>query len=209
VNLRDAQALYGLGDRVSGVRLRLADLLQSRSVAQDLAGRADARLYITDWTRSHANFFRAVQSQKTMMFIILLMIVAVAAFNIVATLVMIVTDKQADIAILRTLGASPGGVMKIFMVQGAFIGVVGTLVGVLGGILLALNVGVVLPAAEKLLGVRVLDPSIYYISELPSDLQRADVIAITLVALALSLVATLYPSWRASRMNPADALRYE
>jgi lipoprotein-releasing system permease protein len=209
VNLRDAQALYGLGDRVSGVRLRLADLLQSRSVAQDLAGRADARLYITDWTRSHANFFRAVQSQKTMMFIILLMIVAVAAFNIVATLVMIVTDKQADVAILRTLGASPGGVMKIFMVQGAFIGVVGTLVGVLGGILLALNVGVVLPAAEKLLGVRVLDPSIYYISELPSDLQRADVIAITLVALALSLVATLYPSWRASRMNPADALRYE
>jgi lipoprotein-releasing system permease protein len=209
LNLRDAQTLYGLGDEVSGVRLRLVDLLQSRSVAQDLVARVEARLYVTDWTRSHANFFRAVQSQKTMMFIILLLIVAVAAFNIVATLVMIVTDKQADIAILRTLGASPGGIMKIFIVQGAFIGVVGTLAGVVGGILLALNVGVVLPAAERLLGVRVLDPSIYYISELPSDLQRADVVAIALVALALSLAATLYPSWRASRLNPADALRYE
>jgi lipoprotein-releasing system permease protein len=209
LNLRDAQQLYGLDDRVSGVRLRLVDLLQSRNVAQDLAGRVDARLYITDWTRSHANFFRAVQSQKTMMFIILLLIVAVAAFNIVATLVMIVTDKQADIAVLRTLGASPGGIMKIFVVQGAFIGILGTLIGVLGGILLALNVRVVLPAAEKLLGVRVLDPSVYYISELPSDLQRADVIAIALVSLALSLLATLYPSWRASRLNPADALRYE
>jgi lipoprotein-releasing system permease protein len=209
VNLRDAQALYGLGDNVSGVRLRLVDLLQSREVAQDLVARVEARLYVTDWTRSHANFFRAVQSQKTMMFIILLLIVAVAAFNIVATLVMIVTDKQGDIAILRTLGASPGGIMKIFIVQGAFIGVVGTLAGVVGGILLALNVGVVLPAAERLLGVRVLDPSIYYISELPSDLQRADVVAIALVALALSLFATLYPSWRASRLNPADALRYE
>jgi lipoprotein-releasing system permease protein len=209
VNLRDAQELYGLGARVSGVRLKLVDPLQSRSVAQDLLDRVNDTLFITDWTRSHANFFRAVQSQKTMMFLILLLIVAVAAFNIVATLVMIVTDKQADIAILRTLGASPGGIMKVFVVQGTLIGIVGTLVGVVAGVVLALNVGVVLPAAEKLLGVRVLDPSIYFISELPSDLQRADVVAIALVALALSLLATLYPSWRASRLNPADALRYE
>jgi lipoprotein-releasing system permease protein len=209
VHLKDAQDLYGLGDRVSGVRLKLADLLQSRSVAQDLLWRIDPRLFITDWTRSHANFFRAVQSQKTMMFIILLLIVAVAAFNIVATLVMVVTDKQADIAILRTLGASPAGIMKVFIVQGTLIGVIGTLIGVVGGILLALNVGVVLPLVERLLGVRVLDPSVYFISQLPSDLQRADVVAIALVALVLSLFATLYPSWRASRLSPAEALRYE
>jgi lipoprotein-releasing system permease protein len=208
VHLKDAQELYGLGDRVSGLRLKLADLLQSRSVAQDLVDRIDTRLFITDWTRSHANFFRAVQSQKIMMFLILLLIVSVAAFNIVATLVMIVTDKQADIAILRTLGASPASIMKVFVVQGTFIGVIGTLIGVVGGVLLALNVSVVMPVVERLLDVR-LDPSIYFISELPSDLQRADVVAIALVAFALSLFATLYPSWRASRLNPAEALRYE
>ncbi len=208
VNLRDAQALYGLGDRVSGVQLKLADLLRSRIVAQDLAARIDERVYIYDWSRTHANFFRAIRSQKSMMFLILLLIVAVAAFNIVATLVMIVTDKQPDIAILRTLGASPGGIMRIFVVQGTLIGVVGTLVGVAAGVALALNVGVVTPVVERLLDVR-LDPSIYYIGELPSDLQRGDVVAVALVALALSLFATLYPSWRASRLNPADALRYE
>jgi lipoprotein-releasing system permease protein len=208
VNLRDAQSLYGLGDAVSGVQLKLADLLRSRVVAQDLAARIDERVYIYDWSRTHANFFRAIRSQKSMMFLILLLIVAVAAFNIVATLVMIVTDKQPDIAILRTLGASPGGIMKIFVVQGTLIGVVGTLVGVAAGVALALNVGVVMPVVERLLDVR-LDPSIYYISELPSDLQRGDVFAVALVALALSLFATLYPSWRASRLNPADALRYE
>jgi lipoprotein-releasing system permease protein len=208
VNIRDAQDLYGFGDRVSGVQLKLSDLLRSAVVAQDLAGRIDARVYIYDWSRTHANFFRAIRSQKSMMFLILLLIVAVAAFNIVATLVMIVTDKQPAIAVLRTLGATPGGIMKIFIVQGTLIGVIGTLIGVVGGIVLALNVSVVMPLVERLLDVR-LDPSIYYISELPSDLQRGDVVAVALVALALSLFATLYPSWRASRLNPADALRYE
>jgi lipoprotein-releasing system permease protein len=209
VHLRDAQELYDLGDRVSGLRLKLADLLQSRSVAQDLVDRVDARLFITDWTRSHVNFFRAVQSQKTMMFVILLLIVGVAAFNIVATLVMVVTDKRADIAILRTLGATPPGIMKVFMVQGTLIGIIGTLLGVVGGIVLALNVDLAVPALERVLGVRLLDPSIYFLNELPSELQRGDVVAIALVSLALSLLATLYPSWRASRMNPAEALRYE
>ena len=208
VNLRDAQALYGLGDRVSGVQLKLADLLRSRVVAQDLAARIDERVYIYDWSRTHANFFRAIRSQKSMMFLILLLIVAVAAFNIVATLVMIVTDKQPDIAILRTLGATPGGIMKIFVVQGTLIGVIGTLAGVAGGVALALNLDIIMPVVERLLGVR-LDPSIYYLSELPSDLQRGDIVAVALVAFALSLFATLYPSWRASRLNPADALRYE
>ena len=208
VNLRDAQALYGLGDRVSGVRLELADLLRSREVAEDLARRIDRPLYIYDWSRSHANFFRAIQSQKSMMFLILLLIVAVAAFNIVATLVMIVTDKQPDIAVLRTLGASPLGIMKVFIVQGTLIGVIGTLIGVAAGIVLALNVGAITPVIERLLHVR-LDPSIYYISELPSDLRHRDVAAVALVSLALSLLATLYPSWRASKLNPADALRYE
>jgi len=209
VSLRDAQALYGMGEHVSGVRLKLFDLFQSRAVAQDLVDRVDARLYITDWTRSHANFFRAVQSQKLMMFIILLLIVAVAAFNIVSTLVMVVTEKQSDIAILRTLGASPGGIMKIFVVQGVLIGVIGTLIGIVGGIVLALNVDVVVPFLERLFNVQFLSREVYYISELPSDLQRSDVFVIACVSLVLSLLATLYPSWRASRVNPAEALRYE
>jgi lipoprotein-releasing system permease protein len=143
------------------------------------------------------------------MFIILTLIVAVAAFNIVSTLVMVVTDKQSDIAILRTLGASPGGIMKVFIVQGALIGVFGTLIGVVGGVILALNIDVVVPFLERVFNVQFLSREVYYISELPSDLQRADVVAITAVSLVLSLLATLYPSWRASRVNPADALRYE
>jgi len=178
-------------------------------VARDLTARLRGDVYISDWTRSHANFFRAVQIEKTMMFIILLLIVAVAAFNIVSTLVMAVTDKQPDIAILRTLGASPGGIMKIFIVQGAIIGVIGTLIGVVGGIALALNVDVVVPFLERLLHVQFLSREVYYITELPSDLQRSDVTTITLVSLALSFLATIYPSWRASRVNPAEALRYE
>ncbi len=209
VNLEDAQKLYRMEDRVSGVRLKLDDLFRSREVARDLMTRLRGDIYISDWTRSHANFFRAVQIEKNVMFIILLLIVAVAAFNIVSTLVMAVTDKQPDIAILRTLGASPGGIMKIFIVQGALIGVIGTLIGVAGGVVLALNIDVVVPFLERLFNMQFLSREVYYISELPSDLQRSDVLAITLVSLGLSLVATLYPSWRASRVNPAEALRYE
>ncbi len=209
IELDDAQKLYGTGDRVSGVRLKLHDLFQSREVARDLIARLRADVYVSDWTRSHANYFRAVQIEKRMMSIILSLIVAVAAFNIVSTLVMAVTDKQSDIAILRTLGASPGGIMQIFVVQGALIGVIGTLIGVAGGVALAFNIDVIVPWLEQLLNVKFLSREVYYITDLPSDPQRSDVVAIALVSLALSFLATIYPSWRASRVNPAEALRYE
>ena len=209
IHLEDAQKLYGMGESASGVRLKLHDLFQSREVTRDLITRLRGDLYVSDWTRSHANYFRAVQIEKTMMFIILLLIVAVAAFNIVSTLVMAVTDKQPDIAILRTLGASPGGIMKIFIVQGALIGAIGTLIGVAGGVALALNIDVVVPFLERLFNFQFLSREVYYITDLPSDLQSSDVVTIALVSLALSLLATLYPSWRAARVNPAEALRYE
>jgi lipoprotein-releasing system permease protein len=209
VHLEDAQKLYQMGDAVSGVRLRLEDLFASRSVSRDLMARFDRDYFATDWTRSHANFFRAVEIEKRVMFIILLLIVAVAAFNIVSTLVMLVTDKQADIAILRTLGASPGSIVQIFMVQGALIGVIGTLAGLVLGVLVGFNVDTVVPFVENLLGFKFLAKDIYYISDLPSDVQLGDVTTIGIVSLVLSFIATLYPSWRASRTNPAEALRYE
>jgi lipoprotein-releasing system permease protein len=191
------------------VRLRLADVYQAAAVARDVAVDLGGGFYITDWTRSHANYFRAVQIEKNVMFIILTLIVAVAAFNLVSTLVMAVTDKQPDIAILRTLGATPGSIMKIFVVQGTLIGVIGTLIGVVGGILIALNIDVVVPAIESAFHTQFLDKSVYYISDLPSDLHWNDVVTVACVSLVLSLLATLYPSFRASRVNPAEALRYE
>jgi lipoprotein-releasing system permease protein len=209
IHLEDAQKLYRMEDQVSGVRLKLRDMFESRQVALALLPKLGPNAYVTDWTRSHANFFRAVQMEKSVMFIILLLIVAVAAFNIVSTLVMAVTDKQPDIAILRTLGATPLGIMAVFIVQGALIGVIGTLIGVGCGVLLALNIDVVVPFIESLFNVHFLAKDVYYISELPSDLQVRDVIAIAAVSFVLSLLATLYPSWRASRVNPAEALRYE
>ena len=209
IRLEDAQRLYRMDDRVSGVRLKLDDLFRAPAIARQLAGSLDTAAFISDWTRSHANFFRAVQIEKNMMFIILSLIVAVAAFNIVSTLVMAVTDKQADIAILRTLGASPSSVMAIFMVQGALIGFIGLGLGIAGGVALALNVDVVVPFIERLLGTQFMSKEVYYISNLPSELQWKDVTTITFVSFVLSLVATIYPSWRASRVNPAEALRYE
>ncbi len=209
IRLEDAQKLYRMDDRVSGVRLKLDDLFRAPWVVRELAKTLTVPAYLSDWTRSHANFFRAVQIEKNMMFIILSLIVAVAAFNIVSTLVMAVTDKQADIAILRTLGASPRSVMKIFIVQGALIGFIGLGLGVLGGVTLALNIDVVVPFIERLLGTQLFSKEVYYINSLPSELQWKDVITITAVSFVLSLVATLYPSWRASRINPAEALRYE
>ena len=209
VHLEDAQKLYQMGDAVSGVRLRLDDLFAARSVARDLMTKLGSELYATDWTRSHANFFRAVEIEKRVMFIILLLIVAVAAFNIVSTLVMLVTDKQSDIAILRTLGASPGSIVQVFMVQGVLIGVIGTFAGVVLGVLVGFNVDTVVPFIENLLGFKFLAKDVYYISDLPSDVQLRDVVTIGLVSLVLSFVATLYPSWRASKVNPAEALRYE
>jgi len=209
INIEDAQKLYRLEDRVSGVRLKVDDLFAAPQIGRELRRFVDASVLITDWTRSHANFFRAVAIEKNMMFLILLLIVAVAAFNIVSTLVMAVTDKQADIAILRTLGASPQSIMQVFIVQGALIGVVGLVAGVAGGVALALNVDVAVPAIERAFGIQFLAKDVYYISELPSDLQWRDVGIIAGVSFVLTLLATLYPSWRASRVNPAEALRYE
>jgi lipoprotein-releasing system permease protein len=210
VHMQDAQRLYQLGDGVTGVRLKLDDLFAAPRVTRELYKYVQAdNAYATDWTRSHANFFRAVQIEKNMMFLILLLIVAVAAFNIVSTLVMAVTDKQADIAILRTLGAEPKSIMQIFIIQGALIGTIGLALGVIGGVALALNIDVVVPFLERMLGFQFLAKDVYYITDLPSELQWDDVIIITAVSFVLTLVATLYPSWRASRTNPAEALRYE
>lgn len=209
VHLADAQKLYRMEERVSGVRLKLDELFAAPRVARELLRFVDSDVMISDWTRSHANFFRAVAIEKNMMFLILMLIVAVAAFNIVSTLVMAVADKQADIAILRTLGASPRSIMQIFIVQGALIGVLGLLLGVVGGVSLALNIDVVVPALERLLGTQFLAKDVYYISELPSELQWADVGIIASVSFVLTLLATIYPSWRAAQVNPAEALRYE
>ncbi|MCL2523865.1 MAG: lipoprotein-releasing ABC transporter permease subunit [Betaproteobacteria bacterium] len=209
IHMTDAQRLLQMDDRVSGVRLKVDDLFSAPRIARELVGYISADAWLHDWTKSHANFFRAVQIEKTMMFIILSLIVAVAAFNLVSTLVMAVTDKEADIAILRTLGARPPSIMAVFVIQGALVGFIGLALGVVGGVALALNIDVVVPAIERLLGVQFLSKEVYYISDLPSELQWGDVWGVTLIAFALALLATLYPSWRAARVNPAEALRYE
>jgi lipoprotein-releasing system permease protein len=209
VHMQDAQTLYQLGSDVSGVRLKLDDIFLARQVARELVADLPQDIYATDWTRTHANFFRAVDIEKRMMFIILTLIILVAAINIISTLVVAVTDKQADIAILRTLGARPGSVMQVFIVMGMVIGVVGTLLGVVTGIITAINIDVIVPAIENALSIKFLSKDVYLIPELPSDLQWGDVIAISAMGLGLSFLATLYPSWRASRLNPAEALRYE
>jgi lipoprotein-releasing system permease protein len=209
INLQDAQKLYQMDDRVTGVRLKVDDLFQAPRIARELVRYINADAYLNDWTKSHANFFRAVQIEKNMMFIILSLIVAVAAFNLVSTLVMAVTDKQADIAILRTLGARPLSIMAIFVVQGALVGFIGLGLGIVGGVALALNIDVVVPFIERALGVHFLSKEVYYISDLPSELLWSDVWGVTLIAFVLALLATIYPSWRASRVNPAEALRYE
>jgi lipoprotein-releasing system permease protein len=209
VHLNDAARLFRLGDNISGVRLKLDDLFKAPRVADELTAQLGMNYRVEDWTRQHANFFRAVQTEKRVMFIILTLIVAVAAFNIVSTLVMVVTDKRSDIAILRTLGASPGSIMVIFVIQGAVIGLLGTLLGVLGGVSLALNVETIVPAIESFFHVQFLAKDVYYISEVPSELHWHDVSVMASVAMVLSLLATLYPAWRAARTHPAEALRYE
>ena len=209
IHLSDAQKLYRMGDAVSGISARLKDLDQAQRVSVELESKLPNDIYATDWTRQNANYFSAVKMEKKMMFIILSLIVAVAAFNIVSTLVMAVTDKQADIAILRTMGASPKSIMQIFMVQGMLIGLIGMATGVIGGVLLALNIGTIVPFIEHLFGVQFLSKEFYYISELPSDLQKGDVFVVAGMSFLISLLATLYPSWRAAKIQPAEALRYE
>ena len=208
VHQQDAARVFRL-EGPSGVRLKLKDLHQAREVADELAVTLPGRFLIRDWTRANKTWFAAVQVEKRMMFIILTLIVAVAAFNLVSTLVMTVTDKRADIAILRTLGSSPRSIMGIFVVQGAMVGVVGTLLGLLLGLGIAYNIDVIVPALERLFHASFLPKDIYLISQMPSDPQRGDIIPITVISLILAFVATLYPSWRASRVNPAEALRYE
>ncbi len=209
IHLSDAQRLYRLGEGVSGLRVKLAHMDRAPFVTRELARSLQREYFLSDWTMSHANFFRAVAIEKRMMALILTLIVAVAAFNIISTLVMVVTDKQADIAILRTLGASPASIMQVFMVQGSLIGLVGTAVGLTGGVLLALNVETVVPWIERALGLDLFPADVYLISDLPSKLVWLDVAWIAGVALLLSFLATLYPSWRAARVQPAEALRYE
>ena len=208
LHVDDAARLFRV-EGPTGVQLRLKDLHQAREVAQQLSRELGPQVVVSDWTRTNRNWFAAVQLEKRLMFIILTLIVAVAAFNLVSTLVMTVTDKRADIAILRTLGASPRSVMGIFMVQGALSGVIGTFGGVALGLLIAFNVDVIVPAIERLLHVSFLPGSVYLISRMPSEPQSADIVPIVAISLLLAFVATLYPSWRASRVQPADALRYE
>ncbi len=208
VHVEDAARLYRTGGP-TGVQLKLRDVHDARAVAAQLAGDMGPDIRVRDWTRSNATWFDAVQIEKRMMGIVLTLIVAVAAFNLVSTLVMTVTDKQSDIAILRTLGASPRSIMGIFIVQGAVSGVIGTLAGVLLGLLIAFNVDVIVPFIEHMLNVSFLPGSIYLISQMPSDPQQADIVPIAVTSLVLAFLATLYPSWRASRVQPAEALRYE
>jgi lipoprotein-releasing system permease protein len=208
ISLQDAEKMERL-DAPSGIRLRIADMHKAPQVAEELKGTMSGDLIMRDWSKLNANWFAAVQTEKKMMFIILTLIIAVAAFNLVSTLVMTVTDKQADIAILRTLGSSPRSIMKIFMVQGALVGVMGTIAGVALGVLVALNIDVIVPFIEHLLGVQFLSKDVYLISEMPSDLRWPDVFKIGGVSVLLAFVATIYPSWAASRVKPAEALRYE
>jgi lipoprotein-releasing system permease protein len=209
VNIQDAQRVLRMGDGVTGVRLRLHDMDLAFDVARDLALRLRGPYRVTDWSSDNANMFRALKLEKTMMAILLSLIIAMGAFNLVSSQVMLVTDKQADIAILRTLGLTPRGVMQVFMVQGSMIGTIGTVIGVVGGIVLTLNLEHILRGIERLLGVQLMPEDVYYITGLPTQLESSDVVTIALVALAMAFLATIYPAWRAARTAPAEALRYE
>ncbi|WP_299179044.1 lipoprotein-releasing ABC transporter permease subunit [uncultured Neptuniibacter sp.] len=209
INLKDAATIKRLGEGVDGIRLKFDDLFSAPKKVRELAASLEGYYSASDWTRTHGNLFQAIQLEKRMIGLLLFLIVLVAAFNIVSTLVMVVTDKKADVAILRTLGASPGRIMRIFMVQGTVIGLMGTLMGTLLGVLLALNVAEIIAWVESTFQIQFLDPNVYFISKFPSDLQWHDVGIITLTALGISFLATIYPAWRAAKTDPAEALRYE
>lgn len=210
IHMVDAQKLYRMeNNQVSGIRLKLQDLFQAQQVVKELIPMISATTYISDWTSQHANYFRAIQIEKRMLSLILALIIAVAAFNIVSTLVMAVTDKESDIAILRTLGANPRSIMQIFIVQGTLIGFLGTILGVLGGVILAFNVDSVIAFIEYLFTVQFLSREVYYISAVPSDPHLTDIVTVAVLSFGLTILATIYPSYRASKVNPAEALRYE
>ncbi len=209
VHIADAQRLFRMKDEVSGIRLKLNDLFQAPLLARALNQSFEGKYWVTDWTRSNRNFFRAIKMEKTMMFIIMILIVAVAVFNVVSMLVMVVTDKQSDIAILRTMGFSPRSVMWVFIIQGSMIGLVGTVLGVAGGLILASNLQTVVAGIESLLQVKFLDASVYYISDLPSKILASDVMIVAGLSFFLTVIATLYPALRAAKTQPAAALRYE
>ena len=209
VNIGDAQRLYQKKDTVSGVRLAVTEIYAAADIVREVARAHGEIVLVSDWTRRHVNFFRSIQITKSILFVILLMVIAVAAFNIVSTLVMVVKDKQADIAILRTIGARPSSILKIFVTQGSIVGIAGTLLGVLGGVLVALNLEAIVGFFESVFGIKFLAADVYFISDLPSELQYGDVIRIALIALVLALISTLYPAWVASKTSPAEALRYD
>ena len=209
IHIADAQSLFRLDKGVSGLRLKLSDMFDAPRVSRELAHSFGGAYWLRDWTQHHANFFRALKIERTVMFVILTLIVAVAAFNLVSTLIMVVTDKESDIAILRTLGASQSSVLSIFIVQGMVIGIAGTLAGVAGGVALATHVETLVPAIESFFDVKFLSPQVYYISAVPSEMRWRDVAAVGSVAFVMSVFATLYPAWRASITQPVEALRHE
>ena len=209
VNLVDAQKLFRLGDSVTGLRYALDDPYAAPATIRSIAVGLGGGFYVSDWTRRHANFFRSIQVTRSIMFVVLLLVVGVAAFNIVSTLVMVVKEKQGDIAILRTVGASPAEILRIFVVQGSVIGIIGTLAGLAAGIALASNLTGIVHGLESLLGVTLVDARVYFIGDLPADIRAGDVVTVSVTALALGILSTVYPAWRAARTAPADALRHE
>jgi len=209
MHIDDAARLFRLGDEVSGLRLALGDLFGAPVIVREVATSLGGGVLVSDWTRRHSGFFRSISITKSILFVILLLVIAVAAFNIVSTLVMVVKDKQRDIAILRTVGASPGGILSVFVIQGAIIGVIGTVAGLALGALLTVNLETIVGIAEGALGFKFLAPDVYFISDLPADLRAGDLVMICGVALVLSLLSTLYPAWRGARTDPADALRFD
>jgi len=209
INITDSQKLFRLADNVSGIRLAVTNVFDAPQIVRRAAIEGGGGVLVSDWTRRHVNFFRSIQITKSILFVILLMVIAVAAFNIVSTLVMVVKDKQSDIAILRTIGATPGDILRVFMTQGTVIGVFGTLAGVTAGVLLSLNLESIVQFMETTFGVKFLAADVYFISDLPADLRIKDVVQISSIALVLALLSTLYPAWRGARTSPAEALRYE
>jgi lipoprotein-releasing system permease protein len=209
INLGDSQKLFRLGENVTGIRLSVVDIFDAPRIVREAAIAGGGGVLVSDWTRRHVNFFRSIQITKSILFVILLLVIAVAAFNIVSTLVMVVKDKQSDIAILRTVGARPGAILRVFVTQGTVIGVFGTLAGVAAGVLLSLNLENIVHFMESVFGIKFLASDVYFISDLPADLRVSDVIHIGAIALALALLSTLYPAWRGARTLPAEALRYD